>query len=285
MDNLDRVYKNIVNYAQSNFARINSLNQRDYALALRQARAVITDAYVKYSVKGTLTYTEMQRYDRIKKMDAMLEKAIRDNLKDVPKRTRSILKETAQGTYDRTGSTIPAAFNVALTPMTADQIQAILQKPVQGWSLDERMALRQRDMIVKIQGEVKRQLLRKAPIEDTWKGVKTKMEKIYLRDSMELSDDAHRVSQDSINEALSNGKDKGLFPTKTWVTAGDEKVRDAHIRLDGKTVDANENFIIEGGEYDGYATGAPGEFGEPALDYNCRCYIVGGWRENEEEII
>jgi uncharacterized protein with gpF-like domain len=51
-------------------------------------------------------------------------------------------------------------------------------------------------------------------------------------------------------------------------------VREAHALLDGQTVRGDENFKIPSGEWKGYEADGPEGFGEPALDYNCRCYIV-----------
>jgi hypothetical protein len=48
------------------------------------------------------------------------------------------------------------------------------------------------------------------------------------------------------------------------------------------TVDAGEEFVIPSGEWKGFKTFGPGEFGEPALDYNCRCFVVGGFRDKVE---
>ena len=80
---LRRAYENIAKYAELNFRRLDIANRKDYALALRELRAVIGDAYRKYGSKGTLTYSEMQKFNRIRKLDMMLNDAIRDNTNHV----------------------------------------------------------------------------------------------------------------------------------------------------------------------------------------------------------
>lgn len=280
MVDLDALYHNIVKYSERQFVNLDKLNRRDYALALREARAVVSDAYRKYGSKGTLTYSEMQKYNRIKKLDAMLEDAIYNNTNTVAKRTRAILSDTAAGSFERSAEAMSAVTGTLIAKeLTADEIIKILQKPISGWSLNERMALRRSDLVIRVQGEVKRRLLQSASVEDTWKGVKTVMEKVYARDRTMLADDVHRISQEAIRAEIEREKAQGVVPTATWVTAGDDRVRDAHRALDGVTVDAKDQWEIPYGEWKGYKTWQPQGFGEPALDYNCRCYLVAGVRE------
>jgi hypothetical protein len=281
--NLEKLYQNIVTYSERQFRALDKLHRRDYALALRQVKAVVADAYAKYGAKGTLTYAEMQKYERIQKLDRLLAESIDENVKNVAKRTRNVLKETAVGSYDKSNMIILQATGVEISKaLTTDKITALLQKPISGLTLNERMSLRVTDLKMRVSAEVKRKLLQEAPVEDTWKGVKTVMEKVYVKDRTMLGDDTHRVSQDAIRSSLESGKDKGLYPTLTWVTAGDDRVRDAHAALDGQTIDVDQKFVVPSGEWKGYEAQVPGEFGEPALDYNCRCWVIGDMRVVKE---
>jgi hypothetical protein len=184
---------------------------------------------------------------------------------------------------------------VKIRPLTAKEVSEIINRSPSGpgMSYEDRMLLRQSDAIVRMQKDIMRQLMKQkgAPLEDTWSTIQTTMEKTFLRDIAALRDEAHHVTQSAIEQSLKNGQDKGLIPTKIWVTAGDEKVRPAHRALDGQVRDANEPFTIgedttlkggSGTEWDGYQAMAPMEFGEPALDYNCRCWIVADWREADD---
>ena len=280
MPDLNSAYEKIVAYAEREFGKLDKLNRRDYALALRQARAVIADAYGKYGRQGKLTYAEMQKFDRLKKLDKMLDEALLSNTNHVATRSRKILGETATGSFEKSAEAMALITGEQIArELTADQIMEILQKPSKGWTLNERLALRQKDLTIRVKGEVRRRLLQSAPIEDTWKGVKVEMQKVYAAGRTELADDFHRVSQEAIRAEVELEKQQGLFPTLTWVTAGDNKVRDAHRLLDGQTVDADQQFEIPSGPFKGYKTWQPQGFGEPALDYGCRCWVVAGFRE------
>ena len=87
-------------------------------------------------------------------------------------------------------------------------------------------------------------------------------------------DDLVRVAEtethrDANTAALDTAKKAGA-KSKTWVTMGDEKVRDPHQYLDGVTIGIDDEFIT----YDGGHAKAPGLFGIPELDINCRCILT-----------
>lgn len=87
-------------------------------------------------------------------------------------------------------------------------------------------------------------------------------------------DDLVRIAEtethrDANTAALDTAKKAGA-KNKTWVTMADDRVRDPHAYLDGITVGIDDEFIT----YDGGHAQAPGLFGVPELDINCRCYLI-----------
>lgn len=80
--------------------------------------------------------------------------------------------------------------------------------------------------------------------------------------------DATRIYNTAVLDA---GKKSGLSGvSKTWWTMNDDRVREQHIELDGQTVGIDEEFYT----WDNYHAPAPGLFGVPDLDINCRCYLT-----------
>jgi len=64
----------------------------------------------------------------------------------------------------------------------------------------------------------------------------------------------------------------GIKCQKVWLTAEDDRVRTAHIKLDGVAVDYDEPFIVPD---DGRKIDFPGDpNAEPDLVYNCRCTLL-----------
>lgn len=78
--------------------------------------------------------------------------------------------------------------------------------------------------------------------------------------------ETHRVANTA---ALSTAKEAGA-KFKTWVTMMDDRVRETHDYLEGTTVEINEEFFT----YDGAHAPAPGMFGVPEEDINCRCELI-----------
>lgn len=98
-------------------------------------------------------------------------------------------------------------------------------------------------------------------------------ERLEERDTVEeimrvAETEAHRVFNDAeMDFAITHGA-----KTKTWVTVGDDRVRDAHEYLDFVTVPINEYFVT----YDGAKAMRPGAFGIPEYDCGCRCVLSFG---------
>ena len=80
-----------------------------------------------------------------------------------------------------------------------------------------------------------------------------------------LETEMHR---DANEAALETARHAGA-KSKTWITMMDDKVRDTHDYLLGVTVGIDDEFYT----YDGSHAPAPGMFGVPEEDCNCRCEL------------
>lgn len=78
--------------------------------------------------------------------------------------------------------------------------------------------------------------------------------------------EAHRIANTA---ALDTAKKAGATK-KTWVTMMDDKVRESHDYLLGQTVGIDEDFYT----WNGAHAPAPGMFGIPEEDCNCRCELM-----------
>ena len=78
--------------------------------------------------------------------------------------------------------------------------------------------------------------------------------------------ETHRIANTA---ALDTAKKAGA-KSKTWVTMMDDRVRETHDYLEGETVGIDEEFYT----WDGAHAPAPGMFGVPEEDCNCRCELL-----------
>lgn len=87
---------------------------------------------------------------------------------------------------------------------------------------------------------------------------------------------AQRIARDEAHKAINFVRTEALRQggvTRTWNSILDGKTRPAHRRLHGQTVRADEEFVV-----DDWRAFAPGGFGDPSMDANCRCYVTAEGR-------
>lgn len=78
-----------------------------------------------------------------------------------------------------------------------------------------------------------------------------------------------RVQEQASYDAALQAMEKGADLVKQWSAIRDGKTRDAHRMLHMQTREMNEPFEIDGKE-----AMYPHDFGDPALDCNCRCTML-----------
>lgn len=95
--------------------------------------------------------------------------------------------------------------------------------------------------------------------------------------------EGHRVSIQGAIDAQYKAKESGADIVKQWDATLDLRTRQTHRELDGQIREIDEDFIV-------YSTGAkteaPGMFGVPAEDINCRCGLLqrARWALDEKEL-
>lgn len=93
--------------------------------------------------------------------------------------------------------------------------------------------------------------------------------------------EGHRVQQSAALDAQYRAKEKGADVLKQWDSTLDNRTRPHHRMLDGQIRELDEDFEIEG-----MTASAPGHFGKPKEDCNCRCCLLqrARWALDEDEL-
>ena len=93
--------------------------------------------------------------------------------------------------------------------------------------------------------------------------------------------EAHRIQQASTMDAQVRSKSMGADVVKQWDSTLDGRTRSEHRKLDGQIREIDEPF-----EAGGLKAMAPGHFGDPAHDCNCRCVSLtrAKWALDEDEL-
>lgn len=76
-------------------------------------------------------------------------------------------------------------------------------------------------------------------------------------------------NQGSADRAADIQEKTGMAVVGTWVTAGDDRVRDTHFYLEGVSVDVGSKFYT----YDGDSAYFPGDFSLASNNCGCRCTV------------
>ena len=93
--------------------------------------------------------------------------------------------------------------------------------------------------------------------------------------------EGHRIQNQSALDAQKKAKSKGADVVKQWDSTLDGATRDTHRLLDGQIREVDEPFEVGGMKAD-----APGMFGNPAEDCNCRCCLLqrARWALDDKEL-
>jgi len=135
---------------------------RQYGQMLREIRAVLQRTYDRYSLAdGTLTYSQMVRYGRIDKLNGEIEAVARKYSGLVAGEIRTGLRKTVTTSFEGTrGALEEAAGRKIRAILKPEIVSEILQNPISGLSLNERLAVRRYETITTIRQEMTRGLVR-----------------------------------------------------------------------------------------------------------------------------
>ena len=109
----------------------------------------------------------------------------------------------------------------------------------------------------------------------------TPFQKAYNNSIRIARTEGHRIQVQSAMDAQKIAKSKGADIVKQWDSTLDGNTRDLHRLLDGQIREIDEPFEAGGIQVD-----APGMFGDPAEDCNCRCCLLqrARWALDDDEL-
>ena len=109
----------------------------------------------------------------------------------------------------------------------------------------------------------------------------TPFQKAYNNSIRIARTEGHRIQVQSALDAMYIAKSKGADVLKQWDATLDGATREHHQMLDGQIREVDEPF-----EAGGRKVEAPGMFGDPAEDCNCRCCLLqrARWALDDDEL-
>lgn len=137
------------------------------------------------------------------------------------------------------------------------------------------------DLKKRITSEVSRGVAQALPYKDVTRNLNN-VARIGFNRSMRIArTEGHRITQASALDGMRSAKSAGADVLKQWDATLDGHTRDHHRELDGQIRDVDDDF-----EVGGMTVEAPGMFGDPAEDCNCRCCLLqrARWELDESEL-
>lgn len=179
--------------------------------------------------------------------------------------------------YDISGQGVPL-----ILPIDQGQVVRAVQldsKISEG--LYSRMGKDTKALKKQIKAQISRGISNGSAYSEIARNINGKMDIGYNNAVRIVRTEGHRIQSSSALDAMHAAKEKGADVVKQWDSTLDGKTRESHRRLDGQLRELDEPF-----ETDGKRASAPGHFGSPKEDCNCRCALLqrARWALDEEEL-
>lgn len=251
--------------------------QKRYAKALDDLRDTVRKNYDKYGKEGKLTYAELAKYDRIKKLNKELAETLRDMHVETSKITRSILRDTYKTSFNGLRNAVENVVGKTIRgTIKREVINDALQMPVSGLKLNDRLRRNRRLIISQIQETIGQGLYQGESYTSMSKRLKNSLEGDVVKAKRIVRTESHRVMEKSKMDSAQHAVNQGVDMRKYWLSSEDENVRTSHGYMASKydidnAIPIDQNFVngLTGGEGP-----APGMLGTAKDDINCRCISV-----------
>lgn len=258
--------------------RLNSSERaigKRYALLLDEIRKELAKLFELYEKDGVLTYAEMAKYDRLKKLLAYINQLLESNYKGLKALLYGLLSEVYQEGYYRTAWAIEtdSLSRLSYFVATPETITAMIENPVAGLTLPQTLEKNRINIVYKIQQEITQSLVK----GESYKNMASRLKKAIEVDATKAMriarTEAHRVSESSKHDSAEHANKNGIIMMKEWNSSEDERVRNSalanHRKLNGKKIPVTELFKQGRGLGKG-----PGMMLAPEHDINDRCFLT-----------
>lgn len=271
MKNLDKDFIAL----QNKTIRIEKMGQKtiakNYKETLNDLRISMAKLYRQFEIEGQLTFAEMSKYDRLKKLD----KEVYEVITNLYKLNSHVIKGTLEGivkeTYVNTISIVDGVIEKKLKGIVKDiDVAKTINKEMAGLKWTERVGKHRVDAIYEVQKEIKYGLTQGDTYGTMSKRLKDKLETDIKKANTIVRTEGHRCHAQAKEESFEEIAKAGVVFKEQWISSKDERVRSSHQSLDGTIINRGEMFYSPSGAI---GTG-PGLMGKAEDDINCRCIKI-----------
>jgi SPP1 gp7 family putative phage head morphogenesis protein len=243
-----------------------------YKKAAADVNKEIAELYAKYQEKGVLSYAEINKYDRL----AKLEKSITAIIKDLKGKVQRITGKTMKTGYEESYyysmylTEMQTKTGIGFSAVNEKQVAAAVMLPQSGLTYIQTITKNFADSLVKIKATITRGIIRgdsystmAREVRDLFGGNLKNAERV-------IRTETHRTASQGSVDAYDEAEELGVKSRRMWVATLDKRTREMHAEMDGKYADKDGYFTLP----DGVRTRAPGLSGYPQHDINDRCRVI-----------
>lgn len=248
---------------------------KQYANTLNEIRKELSKLYEKYEINGKLTYAEMAKYDRLTKFIKEIDYLLTTNYKEQKSVIYDVLGESYLDGFYLTAWALETdtLSKLAYSVVTPETITDMIENPIYGLTLSDRLEKNRTNIIYTIQQEITQGLVKGESYGNMVKRLKTALEGDTTKAMRIARTEAHRVSESSKLDSAVHANQNGVIMMKEWNSVEDQRVRHFskanHRTLNGTKIPVDENFKQGNAEGPG-----PGQMGSASQDINCRCFLT-----------
>lgn len=245
---------------------------------------MLSGLYEAYEKNGKVTYEEMAKYNRLLKMESKVKDIIKDMASRNAKTLFADMSLLYSEVYGRLGYAIEKKVGrrLAYGAQKRAKIQALIDAPLSGLKLTERLTNNRNAVYTNIKAELTRGFVN----GDSYGKVAQKLTETLDGDVVKakriVRTETHRAVTTAEQSSVDHARSKGIRMKKTWMTSKDERVRRSHRHMNGVTVDSDKPFELGGG----ITCMVPGQTGVASEDINCRClakYEIVGFDGDDDD--
>lgn len=255
------VLQDAIQSEKTTLNKIRAVYERAYIDIERKIQALTTDE---------LTQAKIYQAEYQKALKKQIE-AILDNLNskqydNIDQYLKDSYEDAFIGTmYDLQGQGVPLIFPIN----QEDVARAIIHDTKLKKSLYDALGMDVDKLKRVISGEISRGFANGYSYDTIARNIRNHggvtMRKAYTIARTE----AHRIRQQSTENAQKKAKEAGADVVKQWDSTMDKRTRTSHRQLDGQIRELEEPF-----EVNGHKAMRPGGFGIAKEDINCRCVLL-----------
>ena len=251
--------------------------ERQYKRALRDI-----DEKIKLLQADELTQSKVYQiqYQKALKgqVEGILDKLQGDEYATIQQYLHDSYRDSFIGTmYSIHGQGIPL-----IVPLDQNAaVKAVITDSMLQEGLYDELGVNIKQLKQAIRQEITRGIATNMPFADIARNIANRSKAPLSRAKTIVRTEGHRIQQASAEDARQAAKTRGCDVVRQWDSTLDGDTRSTHRRLDGKIVELDEYF-----ELDGKKARYPGDFGKPEEDCNCRCVALtrAKWALDEEEL-